>query len=337
MKILYVGYHNPNFISITEYIEGAIAGLGHELLTYDYRDWLIPGRVRDRVEFLHAWDISRINKNLIKKAEKFKPDILLVNGGWTISPNTILELREKNEVIAINWIADYPLRFEDYLKAGPYYDCFLTSGTDALERYREEDNINGSWLPFACNPSVHKKVELTKKEIEKYSCDICFVGTNYPERAKILEGLCDYDLSIWGLGWEKLPAGSPLKAHVRGGKVKPEEWVKIYNASKIALNISYSEGLAIDNQTFRMCNTRVFEILGCGAFQLMDARQDAMDLFKDREHMVFYRNEDELKRVVGEYLVRVEERERISASGMQEVLKKHTYEHRIKQLLEIVS
>ena len=333
MKILYVGYHNPNFMSIAEYVERAISGLGHDLESYDYRDWLIPGRIRSRVPFLNEWDEKRINKNLVKKIAKFKPDILLVNGGWTISPDTILEVRQESDIITVNWIADYPQRFGDYLKRGPYYDFFLTSGTDALEKYRGEGNINGSWLPFACDPDIQRKLDLTEKETEKYSCDICFVGTNYPERSKILEALTDYDLGIWGIGWDKLPAAHPLKPYVRGGSVRPEEWVKIFNASKIALNISYSEDLAIDNKRFKMCNTRVFEILGCGAFQLMDAKEDAMELFKDREHMVFYRSVDELKSLVSEYLKNDKEREAIAAKGREEVLSKHTYKDRIDQMM----
>jgi len=48
--------------------------------------------------------------------------------------------------ITVNWIADFPLSFDDYAKAGPYYDYFFTSGTDALEMYRECGNKKGYWV-----------------------------------------------------------------------------------------------------------------------------------------------------------------------------------------------
>ncbi|MFQ5964669.1 MAG: hypothetical protein ACE5KZ_10320 [Candidatus Scalinduaceae bacterium] len=61
MKILFSGYHNPNFITITEYIERAILKQGHELETYDYRSFIIPGRIREKVQFLDQCILKELN------------------------------------------------------------------------------------------------------------------------------------------------------------------------------------------------------------------------------------------------------------------------------------
>lgn len=87
MKILYSGYHNPDFITITEYVERAILQLGYELETYDYRQHIIPYRISEILPFLYRWDMNKLNIGLIKCVDSFKPDILLVNWGHILSSN----------------------------------------------------------------------------------------------------------------------------------------------------------------------------------------------------------------------------------------------------------
>ena len=193
MKILLVSYKNPHFVSFCEYIHRAIEELGHEVEFFDYRDWSIPGRIREIISPLHNWDIKRINNSLLKQANQFKPDVVLVTGGWTITADTIDALKEKG-IVAINWIADFPNKFDLFLNVGPHYDFFFASGTDALKRYNDAGHNNGHWLPFACDPDEHRPVELTEEEKEKYKCDICFTGSCYTERIEILEQLTDFDL-----------------------------------------------------------------------------------------------------------------------------------------------
>lgn len=339
MKILFSGYHNPHFAGLPECIEKAIKSLGHDLESHDYRRWLVPGRIRAKFPPINSWDMRRINNDLISRARKFKPDLVLVNGGWTISPETVTRVKEVSGAVTVNWIADFPYLFNTYLKNGPFYDHFFSSGTDALRRYAGSGNKNGHWLPFACDPELHRPVELTEEERARYSCDICFVGSNYTERREVLEKLCDFDLGIWGIGWEKLPDSSPLKRHIRGGILSLEEWVKVFSASKITLNIlghrcDVTEPY-VDDKDFRMTNTKVFEILACGAFQLVEDRADAEALFKDKEHLVFYRNANEVADLVEYYLKNSRERKRIAENGRREVLDKHTYGHRLTEMFSV--
>lgn len=340
MKIFYVGYHNPHFIGITEYIEKAILEMGHRIDIFDFRSWLIPGRIRAAVPVLDSLDRKRMNADLFGKVKKFRPDVLLVNGGWTIFPETITAIKKATGAITVNWIADFPLMFNEYAASGPYYDHFFTSGTDALERYRKAGRRNGHWLPFACDPNVQRPLDVSEEDRAKYGCDICFVGSKYTERVEILEKLTDLDLGIWGIGWDRLPESSPLGRFVRGNVVTPAEWVKIFSASKIALNIighrcDVMEPY-VEEKDFRMTNTKVFEILGCGAFQLVDARADAVTLFKDKEHLAFYKGPGDVAGLARYYLEHPEERARVAAAGREEALAKHTYRHRIAEMLSVI-
>jgi Uncharacterized protein conserved in bacteria len=340
MKILSVTYHNPLYLTFSESVEHALSLSGHTIQSFDFRKWLIPGRIRDRVPALQAFDTKRINNNLIKCAKTFRPDILLVNSGYTIAPETITRIKKELKCITVNWIADFPLRFNVYAANGPFYDFCFWSGTDGLQRYKNLGGSNGHWLPFACDPSFHEPVALSDADKKEYGCDICFVGTRYTERVEVLEKLCCFDIGIWGQSWEQLPPKSPVRRHLRGEAVVPEIWTKIFSAAKIVLNIigHRCDVLVpfIDEKDFGLCNTKVFEILGCGAFQLVDAKADVMTIFKTGEHLECFKDPDDAVKLIDFYLQNPEKRKTIAEAGRKEVLNKHTYEHRIKEMFSIM-
>lgn len=339
MKILYSGYHNPDFITITEYVERAILQLGYELETYDYRQHIIPYRISNKLPFLYLWDMNRLNNGLIKLVDHFKPDIFLVNWGGTFYPETITEIRKRFSVTTINWFIDFPGGpgvLETALKVVPAYDYFFAQSTDALEVHEKHGNKGGRWLNAACDPEIHKPLKLTEEEKKEYECDICFVGSMYPERVELLETLTDFNPGIWGPGWERLDVHSPLKKYIRGGAVTPDRWVKIYNASKIVINYMGHYGEDIKEDKVYQASPRVFETLGCGSFQMVDAKKDVVTLFKSGEHLVCFKKIGEVKELVKYYLDHPQEREEIAQKGRSKVLSKHTYVHRIEKLLKAI-
>ena len=338
MKILLCGYRNPHFKTFCDFIEQAIKALGHEFEFFNYRKWLIPGRIRERLDVFNQWDIERINASLIKEAQRVEPDVLLCTGAWTIQKETIQTITKKAK--AVNWVADFPLKFDEYLQTGPSYSHVFFSGTEALERYKAAGASNASWLPFACDPEIHQPVEVSEEDRKKYACDISFIGSCYTERIEILERLTDFDIKIWGPGWDKADLSAHLRARVQGGAVDVDEWRKIIHCSKINLNIighrcDVMEPY-VDADEFRMTNTKLFEILGCGGFQCVDQKADAETLFKHKEHVVFYKDSNELISLIQHYIKHDNERRQIAEQGRKEVLAKHTYVLRLKELLRVV-
>lgn len=335
MKILFVGWHNPFFISITEYIEKALQKLGHRVEKFDYRQFSIPGRIRDRVHFLQRYDINRINKKLIKTATAFQPDLLFVLQGTNILPETILTIKNKCRITTINWFIDYPTELDKSLLLVKYYDFFFVSSASAMLKHHHNGNKSVKTLNFACDPDIHKVQELSDAEKQKYGNDIVFMGSKYLERENVLNNLVEFNLGIWGPGWGDLGKGSFLRKFYKGGAIGPEIWVKIFNASKIILNINYGFGSLMEED----CNpgsTKLFEILACGGFQIVDAKKAIADLFIDTKHLVAFSDISDLKDKIRYYLAHPEEREAISTEGRKEVLAKHTYEHRMKEMLSFI-
>jgi len=325
MKILLSTCRNPHFRTITEYVEEAFAETGHECVFFDDRDYLLPGRLRDGFRFLERWDLRRINAGLVEKAARVKPDLLLIAGGWRVSAETVAAVKKLGSRTAL-WTIDPPVP-PGLARAVPFYDFVFCGGTEGVEILSGLIR-NPQWLPFGCPASL-----LSTTAAPGPASDVCFVGSYYPNRAKIFESLADMNFRIIGPGWEKLGKNSPLKKLARPGQVRPEEWLGLYRSAKIVLCAHYQDGKIPCYQA----SPRVYEALGCGSFLLCDSQKDVLSLFKDGIHLAVWRDGRELRQKALYYLERPEERLAIARAGKAEVRAKHTYAARISEMLSVVS
>ena len=142
--------------------------------------------------------------------------------------------------------------------------------------------------------------------------------------------VCDF--ALWGPGWDALPPTSPLRRHLRGLHTRPDEWLKIYSASKIVISAHYRDPRGAI--PVYQASPRVFEIMACGAFQLCDDQRDVFALFKDGHDLVKFTDAQDLVAKAQYYLEHSEERSAIAAQGRKTVLSRHTYQDRIRELLE---
>lgn len=330
MKILFSGYHNPQFVTISEYMEGAIRALGHDLIVFDDRQHIIPGRVRQRIQWLHQYDLRHINKEIVSLALETRPDISIITGGHRITSQSVEMLKDSGVCTAL-WTIDAPLNFQPIIDVAPLYDHIFCQGTEAVELLDRAGIEGAQWLPVACDPNVHKPGELSPEEKRHYGNDVVFAGSYYPNRAELFEGLTDFDLGIWGPGWEKLEPQSTVRGCLKGAHTPPSEWLKIYGASKIVLAIHYrdQEGRVPVYQA----SPRIFEALACGAFVISDNQRDVFSLFHDGEHLVGFTDPDDLIAKITYYLDHPLERKEIARRGREEVLTNHTYVQRIQKLL----
>ena len=336
MQVLFSSNINPNFETFSDYIEKAFREAGCETCFFENRDFVIPGRIRDRVVLLQEWDLSRLNKRLLEKAAEFKPQIYVEAGGWNILPETIEKLKSMGIKTAL-WTVDPPHTFKQIIRAAPHYDFVFCQGTEAVQILKEYKVKNLHWLPFACDPDFHKPVKLTTTERRKYETQICCLGSwtpDYTKRQAALECLTDYNLGIWGPGWNNLPVGSNLNKFVRDYHTKPAEWIKIYSATRIALIVHYQ-----DMKWHVPCyqaSPKVFEALACGSFLVVDDQKDILSLFESERQLVVYHNHYELKELVHHYLEHPDEARKIAQQGRKDVLENHTFRHRVDEMLEII-
>lgn len=331
MKIQFFGYHNPHFVTITEYMEKAIEKLGHSLISFEDRAFMIPGRLRKKVQLLQDWDLKRLNNKFFSLAFHNIPDLCLVTGGHRIFPKTVEKIKSMGIKTAL-WTTDPPVDFQPIINAAPFYDFIFFAGTEAQKFLAETGIKNTHWLPFACDPEFHKPVAVTLEEKKKWGSDITFVGSFYPNRYQIFEEIHDLNIKIWGPGWDKLPHGSSLRDSAIDIQLKPEEWKKIYCSSKIILVIHYQDGKIPCYQA----SPKVYETLASKSFLLVDDQRDVKSLFEEGKHLVIFKDIKDLREKIDYYLNHSKDREQIALNGYKEAVQKHTFVHRIERLIKTI-
>ncbi len=95
-------------------------------------------------------------------------------------------------------------------------------------------------------------------------------------------------------------------------------------------------GEDIDEDKVTQASPRVFETLACGGFQIVDSKKDVVALFNSGEHLVCFKKICEVKGLVKEYLGNHQKRMEIANKGRNEVIAKHTWVHRIEEMLKAI-
>lgn len=329
MKILLCTNRNPHFPTITEYVERALLALGHEVCFFEDRAYRLPGRVRQWLPALERLDLGALNRRLLALAGRERPDLCLVAGGHRILPQTVSRLRRQG-VTCVLWTIDAPIHFAPIAAAAPAYDAVFCGGSEAVE-ILEALGVAPTWLPFACDPELHRPDPESAAGEEEVSA-LAFVGSYYPNRAELLAGLAGHDLTVWGPGWERLASGHPLAAKVHPGQIGLNEWRRIFSRAQVVLVSHYDDGRTPCQQA----SPKLYEAMACGAMVLCDAQADALRLFTPGRHFDIFRDPGELLAKVDHYLARPAERAAIAEQGRQEVLARHSYRHRLERLLATV-
>ncbi len=310
--------------------------MGHEVCSFDYRQkpptalgrwplisnhWIYPLLLRT---------LPVKNKLLIQQALEFKPELILVIKGESVLPQTIEYLKQQTNAQAINWFPDDPHLFNAVAKYNANaYNIIFTSSADAVAWYKELGLKRVHWIGFACDPEVHKRLKLTPEEQAHYGADICFVGTYYLERHRILKRLADFKLKFWGPHWYRPLIGNNLYSRYMGKAIYHQEMVKAYNAAKIVINIHP----AVMRHKGLRANMKAYEIAGSGAFQLCDKTKGVEEVFAIGDEVVCYQNEHDVADIARYYLEHPQEREKIAAAAQKRAYGQYTFEHRLTRIL----
>ena len=335
MRIILSGAPNPHFEALPEYLAAALTRLGHEVTRFDHRDFLLPGRLRQRIGLLDRLDRQRLNARLLALCRRVRPDLLIVNQGTVLALATLDRLRDQG-VRCVNWFSDYPAEFDSGLRLADAYDSFFLASSYAAERHREAGRKHSFWLPFGCDPESHHP-DLTDSPTARRGPvdvpEVVFVGSHYPERQVLLRFLRGLPVGIWGPGWERAADDPVLRPMIRGGALRPGAWRRLYARARVVVNIHYGAFGPIESSG-DLASTRVFEILACGAFQVVNTQGDVLRLFRDGEHLSVFAGGGDLRARVERGLTDGAFRLEVARAGRAEVLARHTYEHRARVLLD---
>jgi spore maturation protein CgeB len=154
------------------------------------------------------------------------------------------------------------------------------------------------------------------------------VGGYNPRRGELVERLLDLPLEICGKWGRQARFRPRLKRHIRARGVWGEALLRLYNRSKIVLNITNW-----DPARYPALNQRVFDVPATGAFLLTDYSPELAEHFRIGEEIVCYRDADELRDQARHFLAHERERESIARRGYERALGLPTIRDRMRAVL----
>ena len=252
-----------------------------------------------------------------------KPELIFVIKGEILFKNSILLLK-RNKIKIVTWWQDDPIKYKNLLEQYKFYDEFFIFDMSYSEELFKHNVKVVTWLPFAFNESL---LPATGNSKNTKDFDIIFAGSAYDERIAFFENVVKLGLKIKLIGnhWNKSKLLNDKATLLPN--ISPEEIFKHYSSAKIGININHE-------QSITGVNSRTFELCGFGIFQLTDFRKDLTNLYNIGEEVVVFENMDDLAGKISYYLKNDVEREKIASAGMKRTIKDHTYQKRMKYVIE---
>lgn len=151
------------------------------------------------------------------------------------------------------------------------------------------------------------------------------------ERFNMLKSIQDVDVHLFGSNEWKSHLGKKLPHVILHDNVDYAQALEIMKKSKIVLNCS------IKNKNG--AHERIFSGLACGALVVTGENIYLRHYFQDGQNILFYRysESDLLNQKIHYYLAHENERKQVAEGGREVVMAHHTWDHRVKTLIQDVT
>jgi spore maturation protein CgeB len=307
-SILYVGirydYGKKNWGLSYEHYQffSTLLHMGYSLIYFDY----------DRIK--QMFGVKKMSQMLRQAVYVYHPDILFYfhfhdwveHGVWK-------EISDELPTKTIIMLADDHWRYEETRPVWEMFNVVVTTDPEGFEKRQKEGFTNAFLAQWACNHFLYRNLNLPR------IYDVSFVGRCYGKRQSFIDTLRTHGINVttFGLGWKN------------GGRVSQADLIKIYNQSKISLNISFaSEGDKIQ------IKGRDFEATGCGSLLLTGNSKEIAEYFVPGEEIITYQDTNDASEKIKYYLENEGERERIAKKGYERLLRQHTMQKRLSEIFD---
>ena len=342
LRVLVVSPIMGGSLPIARYATRALAALGHEVRLLDlsgFQDGLtgmsVFGARRRRQAELESGLCNVLGMGVAAAAESFAPDLVLALAQAPLDAQALAAIGRTGAIRALWFVEDFR-RFTYWREVASQYDHVLTIQTDeCFAALRGATDARLTYLPCAFDPEEHRPIDLTDEERETLCSDVSFVGAGYRNRRVAFRRFLDLDFRIWGSEWG---GAQDLERVVQRGsaRISTEESVRIFNATRVNLNLhssTYHDGV---DPLGDFVNPRTFELAGCGAFQIVDRRQLLADAFVPGSEIAVAESVAEMRDLTRHYLAHGDERLAMAQRAHARALAQHTYQHRMQALIAAV-
>jgi len=281
--------------------------------------------------------LEYLGQRLAATVLDYAPDLIVALAQAPIPETALRQLRQYGAPLLF-WFVENHRTIGYWPQLAPLYDYFfcLQKG-ELLDRLADAGAPYAGWLPQAADDEVCVPQTLSDADRRTYGAPVSFFGAGYPNRRRFFAEMLDLPgLALFGSEWD---LSSPLGQLVKNGnrRMAPEEYVKIFAASAINLNLHSSLTATGIDPMADFVNPRTFEIPAAGGFELVDMRDDLGAMFDIGRELAVFTDIDDLREKIAHYLAHPEQRAAIAAAGRERVVFEHTVVHRAAKMLLVVA
>ena len=287
-----------------------------------------------------AIDTAGANRAVLEVAKQRQLDVVWVDKGLTIRPQTLIRLRTMVPGVqlvhySLDDMSGKHNQSRGYLGGIPLYDLHATNKSYNVAELREMGARAVLFVDNAFCPRSHHPVSMSKEQRRRLGGSVGFIGAFEQERAEAIWFLVTHGISVrvwgegWGVGWRKW-AASHRNAFlsVEDRAVFGEDYAKAICSFEI--NLCFLRKLNRDLQT-----TRSIEIPACGGFMLAERTAEHQRLLKEGAEVELFASHEELLAKCRYYLSHEEDRLRIAAAGHDRCLSSdYSYDRQLQKVLK---
>jgi spore maturation protein CgeB len=272
--------------------------------------------------------IRKSSRDLMLRVLDLQPDLIVTFGHYPVRVGALAQIRSSSPAKLVHIWPDPMVNWTTHLTVClPLYDLLATYSRATVPVFRDLGIDAVAWIPLAGDPALHPKLEGNQADRSEFAAEVSFIGAWRPEREVILSQLGGFDLKIWGPDWgRRCRQNRAIMKAWQGRALYGLDFAKAVSGSKVNLNI-------VDPGNYPAANMRFFELSTAGGFQVSSACPEMMEYFRHGEQIYYYRQSEELQRIIAAVLADNKLRERVAVAAHQKVHAEHTYTHRARALL----
>lgn len=286
-------------------------------------------------QIANQYGVTRMNEMLTEAALEFQPNLIHLGKCESVRGSAIKAIKEQLDTYVIQYYGDFRWGPQSWIvDIGRWADCTILPSDDLQRRSMyEKAGVKhvGPWW----GPGVDPEVFSPRGKDKLY--DIVFAGTNirlphkgYADRRQLLEMVlgAGFRLDVFGGtdGWRYLRGNIHLHPYTLGSRL-----AEIYSRSLITLGINGVNSIRMYASWERTLNS-----MASGSLHLTHYVPGIETFFENGKDLVWFHSIPEAIELIEYYLVHEDEREKIAAAGSQKVLAHHTWDDRIRRLMEIM-
>ncbi|MCH7340612.1 glycosyltransferase family protein [Acinetobacter higginsii] len=248
-----------------------------------------------------------------------------------------LDAAKKRDLPIIFWNKEDPMHYEKFLPIAEKCDVIFTTDENKVNDYKKDLPGKKVYaLLFAANPYICNPINRNRYEEET----ICFAGSYYSvghdDRKDQMDALLPALLEFNGAIYDRMSKLNNERyffpeqyRHLIRDAVDFKEMSVLYKHFKIFLNVN----TITDSPT--MMSRRVYELLACGTPVISTP---SLALEKQFSGIVqIAKNAEEAVKIAKELLSDEWKYKHLSHKGYREVMLKHTYGHRVSEILSSIN